>query len=58
MMRIRVFGALNGFTLIKFEKLSLIAEHRSGQKRILIGKVNDPQDLEKKIIKALQKEFL
>lgn len=57
--RIRVFGSLNGYTLLRFEKYTLTAEQRKeGQpvvRKILIGKSPGPQDLEINIIKALAK---
>lgn len=58
--RIRVFAALNGFTLLKFYKFTLIAERRVGQntetKQHLMTKFKDAQDMERKILKAIGAE--
>lgn len=55
--RIRVHAALNGFILLKLEKVSLILEQRKGKqtttKRALIGKFKNAQEFESKIIKAM-----
>jgi len=61
LMRIRVFAARNGFSSLKIEKLTFTAEQHKGKlatsKKILLGKWTEPQDLEKKIIAGLKKEF-
>lgn len=57
MTRLRVFAALKGYQLLKFEKLSLISEKKVGKKVIvrqqLIGKIVAPDTLEKKTIALL-----
>ncbi|MBA3957206.1 MAG: transcription-repair coupling factor [Parachlamydiaceae bacterium] len=59
--RVRVFASLNGFTLLKLEKVSLVAERREAKqmntRRMLIKKITSPSELEEKIIPLLQKEF-
>lgn len=56
--RLRVYAALNGFTLVKLEKLSLYLEQHKGKqtrsKRLLLGKFKNAQELEIKIIKAMK----
>lgn len=58
--RIRVFGAVNGYTLLKLERFSLIAERRVGKetqtKQLLMGKFKTPQDMEKKVLEALSEK--
>jgi transcription-repair coupling factor (superfamily II helicase) len=55
--RIRVLGALKGYTLLKFDKLSLTAERKGKEKtetrQFLIGKVKGPVEMEFKIVKLL-----
>ncbi|MFQ5729492.1 MAG: transcription-repair coupling factor, partial [Waddliaceae bacterium] len=55
--RIKVYASLHGYTLLKLNKVSLTTEQRKGKKTItrqlLIGKIRSPQDLEDKILKAL-----
>lgn len=59
--RIRIFGSLNGFTLLKFEKLSLTAEQQKGtavkSKKIVLPLPKTPKDYDKWVITALTKEF-
>lgn len=59
--RIRVFAARHGFTLLKIEKLTFTAEQHKGKlstsKKILLGKWTEPEDLEKRILNGLKKEF-
>ncbi len=59
--RIRVFAARNGFTHIKVDKLTLLAEQRQGgkvlSKQIIIGKVSDPKTLESCIVEAAKRDF-
>lgn len=56
--RIRVYAALNGFVLVKLEKLTLLLEQHKGKqsrtKRALLGKFKNARDLEIKVIKAMQ----
>ena len=58
--RIRIHAALNGFTLLKLDKVTLVLEQHKGKqtrtKRILLGKFKNAQELESKVIKAM-KEF-
>lgn len=59
--RLRVFASRHGFSLLKFEKLTLTAERRkgpnAGTKQIIIGKVSDPKSIEAYVIEALKREF-
>lgn len=56
--RIRVFAALHGFTLLKMDKLTLVLEQHRGKqtmtKRVLLGKFKNAQELESKVLKAMQ----
>lgn len=58
--RIRVYAALNGFTLLKLDKVSLFMERHKGKhvttKRALIGKYKNPQDLENRVIQAMKEQ--
>lgn len=60
--RIRVFGALHGFTLLKQEGAVLLAERRhdkeTATRRIIIGKNLPPAELERKVVSALKLEFV
>lgn len=55
--KIRVVGSLKGYTLIKIEKLSLTTEQKIKEqlivKKILIGKVEKPEDLDN-VLQLLQ----
>lgn len=57
--RIRVYAALQGFTLLKQEKISLTIEKQKGKdtvtRKILMPKFKDPQEMETKIVAELQK---
>lgn len=59
--RLRVFAARNGFTSIKIDKLTFSAEQHKGKlvtnKKMILGKCKDAQELESKVIQALKKEF-
>lgn len=59
--RIRIFASLNGFTLIKLEKISLTIEKNIGKKeftrKLLAPKFKTAEEMEKKIIFELQKGF-
>jgi len=56
--RIKAWCSRNRYTKLKLEKLSLHSERQKGKKsevkRQLIGKINSPDELEKKVIDALQ----
>ncbi len=58
--RVRVYGALNGYTLLKYEKLSLTAEQQKGKqtttRKVIISPPKTPQELESKIIQALESD--
>lgn len=55
--KVRIFGALRGYTLIKVEKMSLLAEKQKGKevshKKVLFTLPKNPQELESKIIAIL-----
>lgn len=59
--RLRVFAGSHSFTLLKQEKVSLLAERQKGKqtvsKRFLLPKSKTPQEMEQKIIAGLKKEF-
>lgn len=59
--RVRVFAGGHGFTLLRQDKVSLHAEKQRGKqsivKRILLPPPKTPQEMERKVIAALQKEF-
>lgn len=60
MTRIRVYASLNGFNLIKQDKLSLIIEKNKGKegmitRKLLMPKIKSPQEMEQKIIAELEK---
>ena len=59
--RIRIYASLNGFTLIKLEKILLTIEKKMGKKeftrKLLAPKFKNPEEMEKKIILELQKGF-
>lgn len=56
--RVRVFASLNGYTLLKFDRLSLISERRVGEKtitnQVLLGKLKNAQEMETKMLKVLK----
>lgn len=53
--RIRVAASLQGWTLVKLEKLSLTMEKKDGNvKKVLMPKWKTPQELEEKVVKALK----
>ncbi len=56
--RIRIHAALNGFTLLKLDKLTIVLERHKGKqtqtKRALIGKFKNALELEFKVIKAMK----
>lgn len=57
LMRLRVYAASNAIVSIKIEKIAMTVEQRKGKetvsRKVLLGKVTSPADLEKKVIKAL-----
>lgn len=57
--RLRVFASRNGITLIKQDKLSLTIERLKGKepimRKILMPKLKTPEDVEKFILKELEK---
>lgn len=59
--RLRVFGSLNGFTLIKIESRSLIVERKKGKgtdsRRLLFTFPKTAKEFEEKIVELLKKEF-
>lgn len=59
--RLRVFAALRGITLLKQEKVSLLVERQRGKEtqsfRILLTMPKSPQEMEKKITTAIEKEL-
>jgi len=59
--RLRVYASRRGFTLLKQEKFTLIAERKKGKETIsrtlVVTKPKTPQEMENKIIAALEKEF-
>lgn len=59
--RLRIFGAIHHFTLIKMERISIKAERKIGNrvvvKNMLMAKIKDPQDFEKKVLAQLCKTF-
>lgn len=59
MTRVRVFAALNGFILLKQEKLSLTLEKQKGKesivRKIIIPKFKSPEDMEKNLISEMEK---
>ncbi len=59
--RLRAFAARRSFTLLKQEKLTLTAERQQGKetitRKILVSMAKTPQEVERKIIAALEKEF-
>jgi transcription-repair coupling factor (superfamily II helicase) len=56
--RVRVFAAINGFTLLKWEKLSLTSEQKKGKettmRKVQLTPPKTPQELEEKIILVLK----
>lgn len=59
--RLRVYASKHGFTLLKQDKLTFTAERQKGKevisRKLLIPKVKTPEELETKLIAALQNEF-
>lgn len=59
--RIRVFAALRGFVLLKWDREYLIAERKKGTethtKKLQMGKFKNPQEMETKVLKALRDSF-
>lgn len=59
--RLRAYASKNGFTLLKQEKLTFTAEKQKGKtglsRKLLLPKIKNPEDLEIKLIEALEKEF-
>lgn len=57
MTKIRVFAAKLGLDELKLERFTLVAVRKKGkeakERRFLIGKIQDPKELEKNVIKAL-----
>lgn len=55
--KVRIFGALRGYTLIKVEKMSLFAEKQKGKevshRKVLFNLPKNPQELEAKIVDTL-----
>lgn len=52
--RIRVYAALQGFTLLKLEKFSLTMELKEQIKKVLFGKIKNPQHFEDQMINAMK----
>ncbi len=56
--RLRVYGALKGYTLLKLEKMSLTSEQQKGKdtiiRKVMLAFPKTPQELESKIIAALE----
>jgi transcription-repair coupling factor (superfamily II helicase) len=59
--RLRIFASANQFTLLKFSKMTLIAQQQSGKtilkKLLTLPKITHPKQLEESVITALKKEF-
>lgn len=59
--KLRIYGALNGFTLIKKDKVSLSVERMKGGKTIsksfLLPPIKSPAELESKILALLKDHF-
>lgn len=59
--RLRIFAGRHGFTLLKQEKVSILAEKQKGKEtithRLLLPMPKSPQEMERKVIAALQKEL-
>ncbi len=56
--RIRVFASQRGYTLVKLEALTLSYEKKTGNQvssnKVLIGRIQSPQQMEERIIKLLE----
>ncbi len=56
--RIRVFASLSGYTLLKFDKLSLHSEQKKGSQTIcrqqLVGKIQNPEKFEEKVFALIK----
>lgn len=61
MSKLRVFAALNGFTLIKKDRVSLSVQHlkagKTETKAFLMASFKKPSDVESSLIPLLKKEF-
>lgn len=59
--RIRVFAALRGFVLLKWDRTTLLAERKKGDesqtKKILMAKFKSPEDMETRVLKGLRDAF-
>lgn len=59
--RIRVFASLKSFVLLKWDKVTLIAERKKGNdiqtKKILLGKFKNALDMENKVLNSLHEHF-
>lgn len=59
--RLRVFASIKGLSLLKLDKLSLLAEKQhpkyTESKKILMTFPKTPQEMEAKVLAALKKEF-
>lgn len=55
--RVRVYGAMNGYTLMKLDKMSLTTEQQKGKqtitRKVMLTQPKTPQELESKILAAL-----
>lgn len=55
--RVRVYAALNGYTLLKQEKTTLYAEQQKGKnqivRKVLFAAAKSPQEFEQKVLKIL-----
>ena len=56
--RVRVYAALNSYTLLKLDKLSLTTEQKKGKettiRKVLLSQPKTPQELEEKVLKAIR----
>ncbi len=59
--RLRIFASTNHFILLKFGKMTLIAQQQNGKtvlkKLLALPKITHPKQLEENVIAALKKEF-
>lgn len=59
--RLRIYGAIHHFSLIKMEKVSIFAERKQGSrtisKNILFSKIKNPEEVENKVIELLARGF-
>lgn len=60
--RLKMFASANQFILLKFSKMTLIAQQQSGKtllkKLLALPRITHPQQLEEIVIATLQKEFV